>query len=137
MTAACPPLQRIQCFHLDCKADIPFEDVRVVRPRSSAAPIPAPRATLMSFTSPQALRDDPRQFARYQEFLMESTLAADPTMTRCPKPHCQTPILRQSEDMKMCVCPKPGCGYSFWYAQLCAALSCLRTARAEAAAHVL
>lgn len=37
---------------------------------------------------------------------------SDPDMVRCPKPRCQTPMIK-GEHTTMVVCPSPSCKYSF------------------------
>lgn len=77
----------LDCVTAGCEEKLTFDDIR------------------------NALRSTPEQFERYQGFLLESHLDHDPLMARCPKPRCQTPMLRRSETDHMCVCPK--CNYSF------------------------
>jgi hypothetical protein len=48
----------------------------------------------------------------YVEFLLQDHLAHEPNLARCPKPRCQTPVIRDTHT-QMVRCQNPGCGFTY------------------------
>eukprot|EP00753_Platysulcus_tardus_P013088 PLAT3614.4.p1 GENE.PLAT3614.4~~PLAT3614.4.p1 ORF type:complete len:422 (-),score=67.04 PLAT3614.4:153-1418(-) len=80
--------RRMECPQSGCSHKLSFDEVRLV------------------------LREAPEQFERYQRLLLEGHLDSDESVVRCPRPRCQTPMIRESR-LPMCRCPVPSCGFHF------------------------
>ncbi|KAI8850379.1 hypothetical protein BC829DRAFT_488742 [Chytridium lagenaria] len=75
-------------------------------------------------------------FARYTELKMKQALEGRMDVTYCPRPLCQSPVIKETGDEKLCICPS--CRFAFcffcgrtWhgYAQFCKISKILEVAK--------
>ncbi|KAJ3327592.1 E3 ubiquitin-protein ligase rnf14 [Blyttiomyces sp. JEL0837] len=52
-------------------------------------------------------------FARFKEIKEKQALEGRQDVTYCPRPHCQSPVIKEPNEEKLCVCPK--CRYAFCF----------------------